>query len=97
MFAFSSYHAFTIAILLIERYNKFMAKKKRQQVRPKQFILGPSGDPESVILSMDDFEKLLEMVEDVADVSWMEAMRSEEKHAIPWEDVQKQLRARGIL
>lgn len=60
-----------------------MAKKKLQGVKPKQFILGPSGNPESVILSMDDFEKLLEMVEDVADASWMDAMRSEEKNAIP--------------
>lgn len=74
-----------------------MAKKKRQGVKPKQFILDPSGNPESVILSMDDFEKLLEMVEDVADASWMDTMRSEEKNAIPWKDVEKRLKARGIL
>lgn len=72
-------------------------QKKKLNLKAKKVVIGPSGDPEEVILSMETYEKFLEMAEDVADLAWMEAMREEEKDAVPWEDVKKRLKARGLL
>lgn len=74
-----------------------MANKKKLLTRANRVIVGPSGDPEEVVLRIDDYEKLMAMVEDIADTGWMESMHSEEKHAVTWEDVKRRLKEDGLL
>lgn len=49
------------------------------------------GKPKGVLLSVADYHKVRDLLEDLADIKWMESHRHEDRDAIAWEDVKKQL------
>ena len=53
---------------------------------PEPEIVTRKGKPVSVIISIKDYEELLERVEDAADVAWLKRARSKPLHYRPLED-----------
>lgn len=73
------------------------AKKRQPGARSKaksrrQFVIDGSGQPIAVILPIREYEDL---IEDLHDLGVMAAR--EHEPTIPWEEVEKQLRADGLL
>ena len=50
-----------------------------------QYVIDAQGRPHSVLLSLDEFEDLLECAEDVLDAQEMERLKSEPR--VSWEEV----------
>lgn len=57
-----------------------------------QFITNANGDKTAVILSMADYQELMEDLEDLAAIA-----ETREEEAVPWEQVKKELAADGLL
>lgn len=57
-----------------------------------QFITNANGDKTAVILSMADYQELMEDLEDLAAIA-----ETREEETIPWEQVKKDLAADGLL
>lgn len=53
---------------------------------PEPEIVTRKGKPVSVILSIKDYEELLERVEDAGDVAWLKRARRKPLHYRPLED-----------
>jgi PHD/YefM family antitoxin component YafN of YafNO toxin-antitoxin module len=53
---------------------------------PEPEIVTRHGKPVSVILSIEDYEELLERVEDSEDVAWLKRARRKPLHYRPLED-----------
>lgn len=73
-----------------------MAKKLNVAIR-SDLVVGRSGRPKGVVLSMREFRRIASLLADVADATWMKSVASEEKQAVSWEDVKRRLRKRGLL
>ncbi len=61
-------------------------------MNPPQFITNANGDKTAVILSMADYQELMEDLEDLAAIA-----ETREEETIPWEQVKKDLAADGLL
>jgi PHD/YefM family antitoxin component YafN of YafNO toxin-antitoxin module len=53
---------------------------------PKPEIVTRNGKPVSVIIPIEDYEELLERVEDAEDVAWLKRARRNPLHYRPLED-----------
>lgn len=73
-----------------------MARKAQTAIR-NDFVVGRTGQPKGVVLSMREFRRIAALLRDVADVTWMKSIAGEEKQAVSWVDVKRRLRKRGIL
>ena len=73
-----------------------MAKRTRMVAHPN-LLIGRSGRPAGVVLTMREFRHIVALLEDVADVTWMKARTPEEKRAVHWDDVKRRLKKRGLL
>jgi len=73
------------------------ARKNQRNSKPKpksqrQFVIDAGGRPTAVILPIKEYEELME---DLFDLGMM--ADREHEPTIPWEEVQKRLRADGLL
>lgn len=57
-----------------------------------QFITNANGDKTAVILSMADYQELMEDLEDLAAIAELR-----EEKTIPWEQVKMELSEHGLL
>jgi PHD/YefM family antitoxin component YafN of YafNO toxin-antitoxin module len=62
-----------------------------------QFIVDTNGDKRGVVLPLGEYNRLLEMLEDVLDAADLDQAARGDEAMIPYEEVQKELRAEGIL
>lgn len=66
--------------------------KPRLKIR-RRLLKNRSGKPTGVALTMKEYERLMNILEDVVDVTWMRSQEKEERHAVPWEDVIRRSRS----
>ena len=62
-----------------------------------QFIVDSKGAKSGVVLPLAEYNRLLDMLEDVLDASDLDKAAGEAEAMIPYEEVQKELRAEGIM
>lgn len=62
-----------------------------------QFIVDTNGDKRGVVLPLGEYNRLLEMLEDVLDAADLDQAARGDEAMIPYEEVQKELRAERIL
>jgi hypothetical protein len=73
-------------------------KSKPTRKRSKrQFLVNEKGQRTAVVLPIEEYEKLLEYEEDLADLRAAEEARAEGGEPIPLEVVEARLRAEGKL
>lgn len=56
-----------------------------------QFVVDAEGHKSAVLVSVDDWEKLLTLLEDMEDAEEICRAREEEEDAIPWEQAKAEL------
>jgi PHD/YefM family antitoxin component YafN of YafNO toxin-antitoxin module len=56
-----------------------------------QFVTNAEGHKSAVILSLDDWEKLLALLEDLEDAEEIRRAREETEDTIPWKQVKAEL------
>jgi hypothetical protein len=61
-----------------------------------QFLVDERGDRKGVLLSVEEYEKLLDTVEDRLDAADLDAV-VEDQEFVPYEQVREQLRCEGKL
>lgn len=50
-----------------------------------------------MVLSLDEYERIKQLLEDVTDLQWMESHVAEEDASIDWGDVKKRLNPTGTV
>jgi hypothetical protein len=63
----------------------------------KQFLVDDKGQRTAVLLPIEEYDRLVEAEEDLADLRAADEARAEGGDAIPWEEVKARLRAAGKL
>jgi hypothetical protein len=73
------------------------AKPKRIRRKLRQYLVDEKGRRTGVVLSLKEYEDLVEAAEQLDDIRYLEAAKAEEGEPIPWEQVKEELRAEGKL
>ncbi|MFB3880646.1 MAG: type II toxin-antitoxin system prevent-host-death family antitoxin [Armatimonadota bacterium] len=63
----------------------------------KQFLVDEKGRRTAVVLPIEEYERLRELDEDIADLRAADEARAEEGEDVPLEAVEARLRAQGRL
>jgi len=71
--------------------------KARAAKKSRHFLVDEKGKCTAVLLPIQEYETLLEAVEDLEDLRAADEARAEGGEPIPWEQVKAELRAKGIL
>jgi hypothetical protein len=71
--------------------------KTRTKKRTKQFLEDSQGRRAWVVLPIEEYEELLEAVEQREDIRRLEAGKKIKGEDVPWEQVKAKLRAEGKL
>lgn len=56
-----------------------------------QFVVDAEGKKSAVLVSVEDWEQLLTLLEDLEDAAEIRRARTEEEEAIPWEQAKAEL------
>jgi len=72
-------------------------KTKRTRRRLRQYLVDEKGRRTGVVLSIKEYEDLVEAAEQLDDIRYLEEAKAEEGEPIPWEQVKEELRAEGKL
>ena len=73
------------------------AKRKTTGRRTRQFLVDAKGRRVAVVLSMKEYEELVEAAEQIEDIRHLEEAKKVRGKPIPWEQVKAKLRAEGKL
>jgi PHD/YefM family antitoxin component YafN of YafNO toxin-antitoxin module len=68
-----------------------------KQKHSRSFVIDDQGRPTAVIMSISDYEELLEAAEQQADIKHLEKAKHAKGKAVGWQEVKKQLQAAGKL
>lgn len=60
-------------------------------------IIDASGKPKGVMLSLGEYERIKQLLQDVTDLEWMESHVAEEEVSVEWDDVKKRLSPTGTV
>lgn len=60
-------------------------------LRSVQFVVDPEGTKSAVILSMDVWEQVLTLLEDIEDAEDIRQARKIKEDTVPWDQAKKQL------
>jgi hypothetical protein len=71
-------------------------KPGRERTR-KQFLVDDKGQRTAVLLPIEEYEEMLEALEQREDIRLLEAGKNLDGDAVPWEGVKARLRAAGKL
>jgi hypothetical protein len=71
--------------------------KARSPKKLRQYLVDEKGRRTGIVLSIKEYEALLEAVEDLEDIRAADEARAEGGEPIPWEQVKAELRAEGKL
>lgn len=63
----------------------------------KKLIVGADGKPTAVIIDIQEFEKLMEYIEDLEDLRFVEEADQEGFSLRPYQDFRKELKEAGKL
>lgn len=63
----------------------------------KKLIVGADGKPTAVIIDIQEFEKLMEYIEDLEDLRFVEDAEQEGFSLRPYQDFRKELKVAGKL
>jgi PHD/YefM family antitoxin component YafN of YafNO toxin-antitoxin module len=72
-------------------------RKTARRRAKKQFLVDEKGRRTAVVLPIEEYERLLEAEEDLADLRAADEARAEGGEPIPWEQVKERMRAEGKL
>jgi len=72
-------------------------KTKRTRRKLRQYLVDEKGRRTGVVLSLKEYEDLIEAAEQQDDIRYLEEAKAEEGEPIPWEQVKKEFRAEGKL
>ena len=72
-------------------------KTKRTRRKLRQYLVDEKGRRTGVVLSLKEYEDLVEAAEQLDDIRYLEEAKAEEGEPIPWEQVKEELRAEGKL
>jgi len=73
------------------------AKTKRTRRKLRQYLVDEKGRRTGVVLSLKEYEDLVEAAEQLDDIRYLEEAKAEEGEPVPWEQVKEELRAEGKL
>jgi PHD/YefM family antitoxin component YafN of YafNO toxin-antitoxin module len=73
------------------------AKKTRARKKAKQFLVDEKGRRTAVVLPIEDYEELIEAIEQREDIRRLEAGDKIKGEDISWEEMKAKLRAEGKL
>jgi PHD/YefM family antitoxin component YafN of YafNO toxin-antitoxin module len=65
--------------------------KTQELIERVQFVVDPKGNQSGVLLSVEDWEQLLILLEDMEDAEEIQHARTTEEEAIPWEQAKAEL------
>lgn len=65
--------------------------------RPREYVVDDRGQPTGVILSLEEYEELVEALEQRDDIRHLEKAKKVKGRAVSWEEFKAQLRAQGKL
>jgi PHD/YefM family antitoxin component YafN of YafNO toxin-antitoxin module len=71
--------------------------KARSKKKQRQYLVDENGKRTGVVLSMKEYQALLEAAEDLADLRAADEARAEGGQGVPLEVVEARLRAQGKL
>lgn len=61
-----------------------------------QFVVDARGNQSAVLLSVEDWEELLTILEDLEDAEEIRRARQESEEAVPWEQAKVELGDRAV-
>jgi antitoxin Phd len=68
-------------------------KSKRSRRKPPQFVVDEKGRRTGVLLTLRQYQSLLQRIEDLEDIQAAKEALAEEGESIPWEQVKAELHA----
>jgi len=72
-------------------------KTKRTRRKLRQYLVDEKGRRLGIVLSIKEYEDLVEAAEQLDDIRYLEEAEAEQGEPIPWEQVKEELRAEGKL
>ena len=76
---------------------KAKTAERKRKIASKQYVVDEKGRRVAVLLPIKMYEALVEAAEDLEDIRAAEEALAEDGESVPWEDVEAELRAKGIL
>ena len=70
-----------------------LTKTRKTRRKPPQFIVDEKGRRTGVVLTVRQYQALLQRIEDLEDIRAAKEALAEEGESIPWEQVKAELRA----
>lgn len=71
--------------------------KTRAKKKTKQFLVDEKGERTAVVLSIEEYDGLIEAIEQREDIRRLEAGKKIKGEDVPWKQVKAKLRAEGKL
>ena len=71
--------------------------KTRRTKKARQFVVDEKGQPTAVLLSIEEYEDLIEAAEQRDDIRYLEKAKTVPGKPIPLEELETRLRAEGKL
>ena len=71
--------------------------KTRAKKKTKQFLVDEKGERTAVVLSIEEYDELIEAIEQREDIRRLEAGKKIKGEDVPWKQVKAKLRAEGKL
>lgn len=68
-------------------------KPRRSRRKPPQFIVDEKGRRTGVVLTVRQYQALLQRIEDLEDIQAAKEALAEEGESVPWEEVKAELQA----
>ena len=61
-----------------------------------RFVVDSEGQKKAVLLDYEHWRKLLDMLDDLADLQEIDRVRNIGEEALPWDQTKDELRAQGV-
>ena len=61
-----------------------------------RFVVDSEGQKKAVLLDYEHWRKLLDMLDDLADLQEIDRVRNIGEEALPWDRTKEELRAQGV-
>jgi len=71
--------------------------KTRGAKKPRQYLVDEKGQRTGVVLTVEEYEELVEAAEQLDDIRHLEENKKRGGEPVPWDEVKSELRAEGKL
>lgn len=87
--AYETYNSFMATVKISEARGNFADVVRKAQT--EAVVLGRRGTGQAVVVSVQQYERMMEALEEVEDAAAFDASMAEDGDNLPWDEVRKEL------